>query len=199
MNRLAQNETGDLTERRVKQRLESLGLIVTKPVPDNGIDFIVFNPSDFNMCAKIQVKGRNPKKIKTYRWFQLRVSKRQLKDARDAGISAEETWQNKVLMVDFFILDSVVFNEMWVLSQEQTLKLILLNELYYQNRPDNIFSYEQPLKAKQKEMNLEAPIPGISIIEQFESTRDNFDPLLEFLGMKSEQLNAADPAHAPAS
>ena len=75
MNQLPQNETGNLTEIRVKKKLESLGLTVRKPVPDNGIDFEVFDPLYPNICARIQVKGRNPKQITTYRWFQLRIPK----------------------------------------------------------------------------------------------------------------------------
>lgn len=182
--KLAQNETCDLTESRVRQKLESLGLIVLKPVPDIGIDFNVFNPNDQNKYARIQVKGRNPKLIRTYRWFQLRVQKRELEIAKSYGIKAAETWSKKVLMVDFFILDAVHFNEMWVLSQEQTFQLISLNEYQYGSRPDNIFTYEDnPLKAKQKEMNLEAQVPGIPITKRLASCKNNFSPLLDFLGM----------------
>jgi len=193
MDQLPQNKTGNLTETRVKQKLKSFGLIVRKPVPDNGVDFEVFNPLDLSKCVRIQVKGRNPKRIKTYRWFQLRIPKRQLELARDAGIAAEETWQKKVRKVDFFILDAVKFNEMWVLSQEQTIQLILLNEIYYRDRPNNIFSYEEPLRGKQKEMNFEAPVPGTSIIERFALCKNNFAPLLDFLGMKSEQAHPDGP------
>jgi len=182
--RLAQNETGDLTESRVRQKLESLGLIVIKPFPDVGIDFKVFNPNDQNRYARIQVKGRNPKLIKTYRWFQLRVPKHELEIAKKSGIKATETWRKKVLMVDFFILDAVHFNEMWILSQEETFQLISLNEYQYGSRPDNIFRYEEdPLKGKQKEMNLEAQVPGISITKRLASCKNNFSPLLDFLGM----------------
>ena len=74
-------------------------------------------------------------------------------------LQANETWRKKVLMVDFFILDAVHYDEMWILSQEQTFQLISLNELQYRSRPDNIFLYEDPLKTKQKEMNLEAQVP----------------------------------------
>ena len=181
MNQLPQNNTGDLTETRVKKKLESLGLIVRKPVPDNGIDFEVFDPLYPNICAKIQVKGRNPKKITTYRWFQLRIPKAYLEHSRLAEIPAEETWKEKVRKVDFFILDAVVPNEMWVLTQEQTFQLIALNEDHFNTRPDNIFRYEYPLKGKQKEMNLEAPVTGIPIIMRFESCKNNFVPLIDFL------------------
>jgi hypothetical protein len=180
MARLPQSYTGDLTERRVKQKLESLGLIASKPQPDFGIDLEVVNPKT-GAVARIQIKGRNPTNVATYRWFQLRVPRKQLEYARNNGIPAEDTWKEKVKKADFFILDAVKVDEMWVFSQEQAFELIRLNESKYHSRPDNIFSYEEPLKAKQKEMNLEAP----GIMERFHSCKDNFSPLLAFLGVKT--------------
>jgi len=188
MAMLPQNNTGNLTESRVKQKLESLGLIVRKPIPDIGIDFEVFSPADQNKSARIQVKGRNPNLIKSYRWFQLRVQRCELDLARKANLSADDTWQKKVRMVDFFILDAVYHDEMWILSQEQTFQLILLNEHQYGKRPDNIFSYTEPLRGKQKEMNLEAKIPGIPISERYGSCKNNFAPILDFLGMKLKSV-----------
>ena len=182
---LPQNDTGNKTETRVKQKLESLGLIVRKPVPDIGIDLEVFNPTDRSKCAKIQVKGRNPQFIMTYRWFQLRVQKIELERARKAGLPADSIWQKKVGLVDFFILDAVRYDEMWVLSKEQTFELIALNEHQYGSRPDNVFVYAENMKAKQKEMNLEAKVTGIPIIEQFESCKNNFEPILDFVDIKS--------------
>jgi hypothetical protein len=183
MNPLPQTKTGELSESRVKQKLESLGLFVYKTVPDVGVDFEVFNPIDRNISAKIQVKGRNPKLIKTYRWFQLRVRKHEMELARNEGIPAKETWMMKVRKADFFILDSIYYDEMWILTQDQTFKLIELNEHQYGLRPDNIFIYEDPLKGRQKEMNLEAKVPGKPIIEEFSSCRNNFSPILKFLRM----------------
>lgn len=181
---LNQNETGGLTETRVKQKLESFGLIVTKPIPDVGVDFEVYNPEDQSKCAKIQVKGRNPKLIKTYRWFQLRVQKIELERARKVGLPADSTWHKKVRMVDFFILDAVHFDEIWVLSQDQTFELIALNEHQFGSRPDNVFVYSDPQKSKQKEMNLEARVPGMPIIQRLEGCKNNFGPILKFLGMQ---------------
>lgn len=183
MKILPQNETGNLTESRVKQKLESFGLIVRKPVPDIGIDFEVFSSLNPTRIAKIQVKGRNPRLIKSYRWFQLRVQKYELEVARNTDIPASETWQRKIRMVDFFILDAVYFDEMWILSKKQTFELISLNEYQYGTRFDNVFSYEDPLKIKQKEMNLEAQVPGIPIIDRLGSCKNNFAPLFEFLGI----------------
>jgi len=131
MNLLAQNKTGRITEARVRQKLESFGLKIRKPVPDTGVDFEVYNPLTPGKITKIQVKGRNPKKIRSYRWFQLRVTKNQLETAREKGIMAEETWKEKVRKADFFILDAVAPDEMWVLTQEQTLELIVLEEYQY--------------------------------------------------------------------
>jgi hypothetical protein len=184
MSSLPQSETGILSELRVKQKLESFGLLVHKPIPDIGIDFEVSNPFDKTKFAKIQVKGRNPKFIKTYRWFQLRVQKREMELAKIADIPAKETWKRKLRMVDFFILDSIYYDEMWVLSQEQAFKLIKLNEHQYGLRPDNFFTYEEPIKGRQKEMNLEAMVPDKPIMEQFSSCKNNFSPILSFLGMK---------------
>lgn len=178
---MTQTETGKLTEWRVKQKLESFGLKVIKPIPDVGIDFNVFNPKDTRFVAKIQVKGRNPTKIKSYRWFQLRVQKRELDVAKKLDIPIDETWQNKVRMIDFFIFDDVFHNEMWLLTQEQTFQLISLNEFQYGNRPDNVFVYSDHMKSKHKEMNFDARVPGISITERFESCKNNFMPLLNFL------------------
>jgi hypothetical protein len=180
---IPQSVTGIMTESRVKQKLESLGLIVRKPIPDIGIDFEVFSPVDRSKCARIQVKGRNPKMIKTYRWFQLRIQKSEMEFAKSVGMKPDETWRKKLDMIDFFILDAVFYDEMWVLTREQTLKLISLNKYQYGLRPDNIFFYENPIKGKQKEMNLEAQVPGIPIIEQFKSCRNNFVPILNFLGL----------------
>jgi hypothetical protein len=183
MKILSQNITGNLTESRVKLKLESLGLVVRKPIPDIGVDFEVFSSLNPTRIAKIQVKGRNPKLIKSYRWFQLRVQKRELEVARNKDIPASETWQRKIRMVDFFILDAVYFDEMWILSQKQTFELISLNEYQYGTRPDNIFVYEVPLRMKQKEMNLESHVPGIPIIDRFGLCKNNFNPLLDFLGI----------------
>ena len=181
MNPLPQYKTGKLTEIRVNEKLESYGLKVRKLKPDRGIDFEVSNSSNPSKDAEIQVKGRNPKKIKSFRWFQLRVQKKELEKCKNAGLPAEESWKNKVRKVDFFILDAVVPNEMWVFTQEQLFQLIKLNESHYGSRPDNIFTYEEPLKTKQKEINLEASVNGKPIIERFASCKNNFKPILDFL------------------
>lgn len=185
---MAQKETSKKSEYRVKQKLESFGLHVRKPYPDVGIDLEVFNPIDTSKYARIQVKSNEFKSdIKRFRWFQLRVKIRELELAKNSGTEASETWRKKVLMVDFFILDSLNYDEMWILSQEQTFELISLNEYQYlygnRPRPDNVFRYEDPMKNKQKEMNLEARVLGIPIIKQLATCQDNFNPILNFLGI----------------
>jgi hypothetical protein len=185
MKLLSQNITGNLTESRVKLKLESLGLVVRKPIPDIGVDFEVFSISNPARIAKIQVKGRNPRLIKSYRWFQLRVQKHELEVAKNTDIPAYETWRRKIRMLDFFILDAVNYDEMWILSQEQTFELISLNEYQYGTRPDNVFKYEDPIKMKQKEMNLEAHVSGIPIIVRFGLCKNNFTPIFDFLGIES--------------
>ena len=86
-------------------------------------------------------------------------------------------------MVDFFILDAVNMNEMWVLNQDQVFDLISLNEQQYSTRPDNIFVYDENMNSKQKEMNLEARVMGPSIMNRLGHCKNNFQPILDSLGM----------------
>jgi len=180
---LPQISTGNLTEQRVRQKLEALGLITIKPIPDRGIDLLVYHPSNPEKVAKIQVKGRNPKQITSYRWFQVRVPKMEFEKAKREGIQADQTWRKKVKMVDFFILDAVAVNEMWVLDQDRVFELISLNQQQYGTRPDNIFVYDHMMNSKQKEMNLEAQVIGPSIIKRMGHCKNNFKPILDFLNI----------------
>jgi hypothetical protein len=104
---MAQRTTGEITEGRVKRKLEAFGLIVRKPVPDRGVDLVAWFPSFPSRIARIQVKGRNPEKDTHYRWFQIRVSKAQLKAAHDRDMSPDSTWQEKLGKADFLVLDAV--------------------------------------------------------------------------------------------
>lgn len=70
-----QTATGKLTETKVLQRLEDLGLCMQKPVPDRGVDVIAWRREDPKKTVRIQVKGRNPQKVKSFRWFQIRCFK----------------------------------------------------------------------------------------------------------------------------
>lgn len=165
----------------MRQRLESFGLSTCKPRPDRGVDIQAWLPENPSKVVRIQVKGRNPQKITSYRWFQIRVSKRKLERARREGVQADQTWLNEVLKADFFVLDAVKKNEMWFLSQRQLLELIRYNESKYANRPDNVFIFSDPLKAKQKEMNLDLDVDGILLTVRFQECLDNFDPVMAFL------------------
>jgi hypothetical protein len=176
-----QTATGKLTEAKVLQRIEGLGLCAQKPVPDRGVDIIAWHPDDPKKIVRIQVKGRNPQKVKSFRWFQIRVSKNKLERARNYGIPADQTWSAEVLKVDFFVLVAAKINEMWVLSQEQVVDLIRCNGQKYATRPDNVFVYDDPIKAKQKEMNLDIEVHGMALTARFRDCLNNFDPILMFL------------------
>ncbi len=158
---MGQTRTGKLTEQRVRERLESLGLEVHKPIPDRGVDLIVHFPGKSGNIAKIQVKGRNPQKDPNLRWFQIRVAPTELVKARYRGISPAQSWMEKVDKVDFFILDAVKVDEMWVLNRNQVYELIKFNECKYASRPDNIFNYDLPLK--QKELNLKLSVEDLEV------------------------------------
>jgi len=175
---MGQNDTGYITESRVRAKLERLGLEVRKPLPDRGVDIVVWHPDNPSKIVKIQVKGRNPKTITSYRWFQIRVGKKQLEQTRREGKLADISWLRKLAKVDFLILDAVGVDETWVFSREQALELIVLNELRYCGRPDNIFTYDEPLKSKQKEINLDIEIKGKPLTSMFRNCLENFTPIV---------------------
>ncbi len=53
-----QNITGQSTEHKVQRRLESIGLKVERPKPDNGVDLKVWDPANPERMVRVQVKGR---------------------------------------------------------------------------------------------------------------------------------------------
>jgi hypothetical protein len=178
---MAQQTTGKLTEDRVKRKLEALGLVVSKPVPDRGVDLEAWLPSDPSRIARIQVKGRNPEKDPNLRWFQIRVSKAHLKATRDQGQPPDSTWQEKLGKADFLVLDAVKVDETWVFPHDLAVELIRLNERYYGQRPDNFFNFDEPLIGKQKEMNLDIIVDGNPLTDFFHNCLENFDPIITFL------------------
>ena len=178
---MAQTTTGKLTEYRVLKRLKDLGLAPVKPFPDRGVDIEVRSQNNPGRIVKIQVKGRNPKKVKTWRWFQIRVTPRKLLEAKGAGLDPEKTWKNEVEKVDFFVLDAVKHNEMWVFPKDKIYEIIKLNEVVYGNRPDNIFNYNEPIKQKQKEMNLDIEVDGERLTNRFREYLDNFQLIVDEL------------------
>jgi hypothetical protein len=178
---MGQAATGRLTEERVKRRLEGLGLCVRKPHRGCAVDIHAWHPSNPSKLLRIEVKGRNPDKVTSYRWFQIRVSKSKLERARHNGVQANQTWLDEVSKADFFVLDAAKIDEMWVLSQKQVLDLIQYNESKYADRPDNVFTYSDPIKAKQKEMNLDIEVDGTVLTEHFRECLDNFEPIMTSL------------------
>ena len=104
----------------------------------------------------------------------IRVRPKELQEAKTKGIDADQTWVDKVNKVDFFILDAVRHDEMWVLPREKVFELIKSNEHKYSTRPDNVFNYEEPLKQKQKEMNLDIEVEGEKLTQKFAEYLDNF-------------------------
>jgi hypothetical protein len=178
---VSQYTTGRLTVEQVRQRLESFGLCACKASPGRGIDILARHPCNPSKVVRIEVKGRNPEKVTSYRWFQIRVSKRKLELALHNRVPADRTWMNEVRKAHFFVLDAVRKNEMWVLSPKQVIDLIRCNESKYANRPDNVFVYGDPVKAKQKEMNLDLEVDGIALTERFRECLNNFEPIMAFL------------------
>jgi len=181
MKKTGQTATGKLSEEMVSDHLKALGLETRKPIPDRGIDLEVWHPSRSSKRLSIQIKARNPQTITSYRWFQIRIPATAQEHAYQRGMKPEETWKEKVNLVDFFILVAVYYNEMWVFSNSQTIELIKLNEQQYGTRPDNIITLRPPFTGKQKEMNLEAEISGPSIMQRFKICKNNFQPILEAL------------------
>ena len=174
-----------ITANRVLTKLRSLGLVAYKPVPDRKIDIEVKSLEHPGKIIRIQVKTRNPKYDPNWRWFQIRVQPKELSAAKNNGIDAGQTWIDKVNKVDFFVLDAVKHDEMWVLPKEKIFELIKLNEQRYGSRPDNVFNYEAPLKQKQKEMNLDIEVQGEKLTEKFAEYLDNFQLILDALSLNT--------------
>jgi hypothetical protein len=170
-----------LTANRVLTKLRSLGLVAYKPAPDRKIDIEVKSLEHPGKRIRIQVKTRNPKYDPNWRWFQIRVQPKELSAAKNNGIDAGQTWIDKVNKADFFVLDAVKHDEMWVLPTEKIFELIKLNGQRYGSRPDNVFNYEKPLKQKQKEMNLDIEVQGEKLTEKFAEYLDNFQLILDAL------------------
>jgi len=68
---------------------------------------------------------------------------------------------------------------MWVLPRDNVFELIKLNEHKYGSRPDNVFNYAEPLKQKQKEMNLDIEVAGEKLTERFAENLNNFKLILD--------------------
>jgi hypothetical protein len=107
------------------------------------------------------------------------VQPKELFEAQENGVDADQAWIDKVNKVDFFVLDAVKHDEMWVLPKEKVFELIKLNEHKYGSRPDNVFNYKEPLKQKQKEINLDIEVAGEKLTEKFAGYLNNFKLILD--------------------
>jgi len=172
-----QIKTGYKTEKMVKEKLESFGLIAVKPKHDTGVDLEVYRPENPEKIVKIQVKGRNIQRTSDWnRWFQVRVNKKQRKRAEEAGVPATDAYKEKIRKCEFFVLVSVKQDEMWVFSQKEIFELIESNKTVYGNRPDNV-------RGEQKEMNLDIEVDGILLTDRYHENLNNFKPILEDLDL----------------
>jgi hypothetical protein len=105
--------------------------------------------------------------------------------------SIRDTWKQRILFVDFWILVSVPRTEMWVLPAIKALELAILNEPFHVNRRDN--QYDRPyfkpngkIEAKQKELDLGRTVDGIPLTQTFGSYINNFSIIFDFLMKKRE-------------
>lgn len=181
---MSQRETGILAVQRTIEKLRSLGLEASESKTGLTVFIEVFSPKNPARIAKIKAIGRNPESNPDLRWFQVRISPGNLETARSENRSPEQAWMEKVDQVDFFVLDSIKLDEAWVLDKAQAYALIVLNSQKYATRPDNVFNYAEPLKQKQKEMNLDIAPHGLPLTEVFSECKNNFEPILRFLEEK---------------
>jgi len=176
---MGQISTGKSSENRITQKLECLGLLVRKPIPDRGVDLEAWFPENPSRIARIQVKGRNPKHVKTLCWFQLRVSQAQVDKALSKSGSVGTAWREKLARADFIVLDATKIGETWVFSLEQAVELIRLNDMRYGHLRGS-------LTGRQKEMNLDIVVGGTDLKEIFSGCLENFQPIKKFLGVSSD-------------
>lgn len=164
-----QNNTGDLTEEWVKDKITNLGLNVMKPIPDRGVDLIVTSTSKPIKNLKIQVKGRGKTQTnKRYRWFQIRTTIQQREKTLEEGLPISEAWREKVSQVDLFIFVSEKENEFWIFEPKDIEKLILINRSKYGNRKDN-------LDGLQFEIDLDLEDGGIPLTEIYKRNLNRWD------------------------
>lgn len=66
---------------------------------------------------------------------------------------------------------------MWVQNRDYSRS----ERFLFRSPTDNVFSYDDPIKGKQKEMNLDVEVDGIALTEVFRECLDNFEPIVAFL------------------
>jgi len=164
-----QQKTGQSTENKVKELLEAQGLVVKKPIPDNGIDLEVSCRTSLEKKVLVQIKGRGCNQTnKRYRWFQVRTTSKQREDAIKSSKDISEAWRKKVELCDYFICVAEKYNECWVFPKNIALQIIEINKDKYGNRADN-------KAGKQAEMDLDIQHNGKALTEIYSEYMNNLD------------------------
>jgi hypothetical protein len=171
----AQNLTGILTERSVRECLKSIGVEMRKPNPDVGVDFEVWHPDYPHKTICIQVKGRGAiQSNKKYRWFQIRTTEKQRKETIEQGLPVSEAWRKKVDLCDFFVLVSLKFKEHWVFPPAIIREIVRMNRNTSGRRKDNA-------SGQQAEMDLDIKYDGRYLRDIYASYEGNFQLLKDEL------------------
>jgi hypothetical protein len=159
----------------VRDEILKLGLIVYKPVPDRGVDFVVTSSKKPDTKLKVQVKGRGEiQKNNHYRWFQVRTTQKQREEALKDGLPVSEAWKKKIAKVDIFIFVSQKFHEFWIFESTDIENLIQVNRLKHGNRKDNLEGY-------QSEIDLDLEYNGIPLTEIYHKNLNNWDLIINHL------------------
>jgi len=183
--------TGETTENAVERALSSVGLTVIKPIPDVGIDFNVSLPTSDSPVVKVQVKGRgSTQSNRKYRWFQIRTTPAQRKQAESSGIPLADIWKTKVDKCDFFILVSQHHNEFWVLPKSEVIKIGIANRTKYGNRADNC-------SGKQSELDLDIQVNGIPLTKTYEKYCNAFKLIMDELNKRQAEQEKCSLKNAP--
>ncbi len=165
-----QNVTGDATERTVRTRLLAMGLKAEKPKRDVGVDLEVWRPTKPNRILKVQIKGRGAQqKNGRHRWFQVRTTPWQRKDAVQTGLPISDAWRKKVGLCDYFVLVSEKHGECWVFPTPIVGEVIAVNRaLKHGKRADN-------RSGEHAEMDLDlVECDGRPLTEVYATYKDNF-------------------------
>lgn len=169
-----QNKTGIITEGWVKDEILKLGLIVNKPIPDRGVDFVVTSSNRPDKKLKVQVKGRGEtQKNKRYRWFQVRTTKNQRAEALEDGLSKSEAWKKKIAKADIYIFVSQRFREFWIFELNDIENIIQINRIKHGNRKDN-------QDGSQVELDLDLEYKGVPITVIYHKNLNNWNLVLNY-------------------
>ena len=177
--------TGRIGEAEARNALIAAGFQAEKPPgKDIGVDLEIWIDGKNSKKATAQVKGRRHEAEPL--WFAATVTSRQLQNAWETTGSLRETWKERILSVDFWLLVSVPRNEIWVLPASKAIELAIINEPFYQNRRDN--QYDRPfikangkIESKQKELNLGLTVEEQPLTQKFGAYLNNFVSIREFL------------------